>query len=131
MKITQNSERETWHCCSWYKIWRIIPISNNMRRRRKNVIWPINLICRCRMLLTKTVFKILKFLMKLYSSSTATTCNSKNIDIEMDPPASLSVSVTASSPISVCRSIKGLLVNRFWNGKHHCDVFHKPTPSLQ
>ena len=62
---------------------------------------------------------------------TATAFNSKNIDTEMDPPASLSVSVTASSPISVYRSIKGLLVNRFWNGKHHCDVFHKPTPSPQ
>ena len=24
---------------------------------------------------------------------------------------------------------QGPLVNRFWNGKRHCDVFHKPTSS--
>ena len=34
------------------------------------------------------------------SSSTATACSSKFIDIEMVPPASLSVPTTASSPIS-------------------------------
>ena len=57
------------------------------------------------MLLITRVLKILKYLLKLYSSSTATVCNSKIIVIEMDPPSSLSVSVTASSPISECRSI--------------------------
>ena len=57
------------------------------------------------MLLIKTIFNILKCLLKLYSSSTETTRNLKTIEIEMNPPASLSVSVTASSPISGCRSI--------------------------
>ena len=52
------------------------------------------------MLLIKTIFKILKYLLKLYTSSTALVCNSKIIVIEMDPPASLTVSVKASSPIS-------------------------------
>ena len=80
---------------------RIIPTSDNITGRgRENVMRAIKLICRCRMLLIKTSFKILKYLLKLYSSSTETTCNLKTIDIEMDPPVSLSVSVTASSPIS-------------------------------
>ena len=47
-------------------------------------------------MLIKTMLKILKDLLKSYSSSTATACNSKIIVIEMDPPASLLVSVTAS-----------------------------------
>ena len=42
---------------------------------------------------------------KIIPSSTATATNSKIIDIEMDPPASLSVSVTASSLISGYRFI--------------------------
>ena len=49
------------------------------------------------MLLIKAILKILKYLLKLWSSSTATACNSKIILIGMDPPASfsaLSVSVT-------------------------------------
>ena len=57
------------------------------------------------MLLIKTILKMLKYLLKLYSSSTATACNSKIIVIEMDPLASLSVSVTASSPVLGYRSI--------------------------
>ena len=62
------------------------------------------------MLLIKRFFKILKYLLKLYSSSKAAACNSKIIVIEMDPPRSLSVSVTASSPISGYR-----LINRHVN----------------
>ena len=92
---------------------RIIPTSNNiMRSSRDNVTTAIKLICWGRMLLIKTIFKILKSLLKLYSSSTAIVCssklivissstaiacNSKLIVIEMDPPASLSVSVKASA----------------------------------
>ena len=48
------------------------------------------------MLLITTIFKILKYL-EIILSSTATASNSKIFDIEMDPPAS---SVTTSSPIS-------------------------------
>ena len=70
---------------------RIITASNNiMGSRRENVTRTIKLICRDRMLLIKTIFKILKYLLKLYSSSTAIACNSKIIVIEMDPPTSLS-----------------------------------------
>ena len=77
---------------------RIIPTSNNiMGSSRENVTTAINLIRWGRMLLIKTIFKILKYLLKLYSSSTAIACNSKLIVIEMDPPASLSVSVKASA----------------------------------
>ena len=42
---------------------------------------------------------------EVISSSTATACSSKIIDIDMDPPASLSVPTTASSPISGYRLI--------------------------
>ena len=52
------------------------------------------------MLLIKTILKMLKYLLKLYSSSTATACNSKIILIGMGPPELLSVRVTALSPIS-------------------------------
>ena len=37
---------------------------------------------------------------EIISSPAATTCSSKIIDIQMDPPAALSVPTTASSPIS-------------------------------
>ena len=57
------------------------------------------------MLLIKKIFKIPKYLLQLYSSSISTACNSKIIVIKMDPPTSLFVSVTASSPISGYRSI--------------------------
>ena len=53
----------------------------------------------------KNNLKTLKYLLKLYSSSIAVACNSKIIVIEMDRPASLFVSVTASSPIPRYRSI--------------------------
>ena len=39
---------------------------------------------------------------EIISSPTAATCSSKIIDIQMDPPASLSAPTTASSPISGC-----------------------------
>ena len=55
----------------------------------------------------KKIFYIPKYLLELYSSSKATARNSKNIVIEMDPPASLSVIITASSLISGYRSING------------------------
>ena len=42
---------------------------------------------------------------EILSSSLATVCSSKIIDIEMDPSASLSLPVTASSPISGYRLI--------------------------
>ena len=29
----------------------------------------------------------------------------------------------------IAPAFKGPLVNRFWNGKHHCDVFHIPFTS--
>ena len=57
----------------------------------------------------KKNFNIPKYLLELYSSSKATACNSKSIVIEMDPLASLSVSITASSLISDYRSIKELV----------------------
>ena len=37
---------------------------------------------------------------EIISSPTAATCSSKSIDIQMDPPPSLSAPTTASSPIS-------------------------------
>ena len=80
---------------------RIILTSKNiMGSRRENVMWTIKPICRRRMLLIKTILKILKYLLKLYSSSTATACNLKIILIGMGPPELLSVRVTALSPIS-------------------------------
>ena len=104
MKVTQNTERETVAMLVLVQnlgVRRIIPTSDNITGRgRENVMRTIKLTCRCRMLLIKTSFKILKYLLNLYSSSTETTCNLKTIDIEMDPPVSLSVSVTPSSPIS-------------------------------
>ena len=42
---------------------------------------------------------------EIISSSAATACGSKIIDIEMDPLTSLSVRVTTSSPISEYRLI--------------------------
>ena len=109
MKITQNKEREKGVILVVVQnlgVRRIIPASDNiMGSRRENVMWTTKLISRCRMLLIKTIVKILKYLLKLYSSLTATACYSKIIFIDMDPPASLSVSVTASSPISRYRSI--------------------------
>ena len=47
---------------------------------------------------------------EIISSSTATASKSKIIDIERDPPASLSVSVTESSPISGYRLIDMLIL---------------------
>ena len=79
-----------------------------MGRRIENVIRTTKLICRCRILLIKTTFQILKYLLKLYLPSIAIACNSKIIFIEMDPPASLTVSVKASSPIS-----------RYWSINQH------------
>ena len=46
----------------------------------------------------------------IISSSTALACRSKIIDIEMDPPASLSLPATASSPISGYRLIDMLIL---------------------
>ena len=89
--------------CTNLEVRRIIPRSNNiMGSRRENVIRTIKLTCRCGII--KTVLKILKYLLKLYSPSTAIACNSKIIVIEIDAPASLSVSVKVSSPILGYRS---------------------------
>ena len=109
MKITQNTERETIAMLIVVQnlgVRKIILTSDNItRRRRGNVMWTIKLICRCRMFFIKIVFNILKYLLKLYSSSTATACTPKTTDTEMDPSALLSVSVTVSSLISGYRSI--------------------------
>ena len=94
---------------------KIIPTSKNIAGRRgENVMRTIKLICRCRMLLIKA------------TSSTATACNSKIINIEMDPPASLFVSVTAPPPIfSPAGNCMFKVNNR--NTRTRCEICSKLT----
>ena len=91
------------------RVRRIIPTSDNiMGSGRDNVMFVGNKTdLHVQSVVDKKIFYIPKYLLELYSSSKATACNSKNIVIEMDPPASLSVSITASPSISGYRSING------------------------
>ena len=91
------------------RVRRIIPTSDNiMGSRRDNVMFVGNKTdLQVQSAVDKKIFYISKYLLELYSSSKATARNSKNIVIEMDPPASLSVIITASSLISGYRSING------------------------
>ena len=91
------------------RVRRIIPTSDNiMGSRRDNVMFVGNKTdLQVQSAVDKKIFYIPKYLLELYSSSKATARNSKNIVIEMDPPASLSVIITASSLISGYRSING------------------------
>ena len=96
MKITQNAEKETVAMlvdAQHLGVRRIIPTSENIiGRKRENVMRTIKLICRCRMLLIKTICKILKYLLKLYYHQ------QQQHVVLIDPPASVSAPTTASSP---------------------------------
>ena len=69
MEITQNIDRQTVVAVQKLRVRRIILTNHQiMGSTRENVMWTIKLICWCRMLLIKTIFRILKYLLKLYSS---------------------------------------------------------------
>ena len=70
MKVAQNTERKTVAMLVDVQnlgVRRIIPTSENIvGRKRENVVRTVKLISRCRMLLVKVLFKILKYLLKLF-----------------------------------------------------------------
>ena len=70
MKITQNTERETVAMLVDVQnqgVKRTISASENvMGGIRENVMRTVKLICSCRILLIKTIFKTLKYLLKLF-----------------------------------------------------------------